>query len=358
MEHRDIRDEIDLAAGGPHYKKQPRDNHGRWTDTGQRLTSAAKDTAKRMVRASLSNKGSGPVSFKKVRRGRSHAYDVFSGDARLGQVYDNGARSYGRNWTAVDAKGAEVHRSGSRASAAEALSKRGNDNDEAKEKRLKAKEIATQAKVESKEPAAPVKSKSVHWDRKVDAATKRVHAKAVAVEPGISADLKASIGTGRLEGFEYRLKTADSLARKIQMLADDEFGGDVDKAEADIKDAVRYTAIWDKSTVVMEADKMLRDLKAKGHKVNKIKNYFGTPDPMGYRGVNAQMVAPDGHLYELQFHTPESFEAKMGEGHTFYEKWRELPPGHPEKAKWVERSRAYYAARVPPIPGAELLDGK
>lgn len=70
MEHRDIRDEIDLAAGGPHYKKQPRDNHGRWTDTGQRLTSAAKDTAKRMVRASLKDtlKGNDNDEAKEISR--------------------------------------------------------------------------------------------------------------------------------------------------------------------------------------------------------------------------------------------------------------------------------------------------
>lgn len=41
-----------------------------------------------------------------------------------------------------------------------------------------------------------------------------------------------------------------------------------------------------------------------------------------YNGINVQIEAPNGQIFELQFHTPESFELKNGILHDLYEQQR------------------------------------
>lgn len=41
-----------------------------------------------------------------------------------------------------------------------------------------------------------------------------------------------------------------------------------------------------------------------------------------YNGINVQIEAPNGQVFELQFHTPESFELKNGVLHELYEQLR------------------------------------
>lgn len=127
---------------------------------------------------------------------------------------------------------------------------------------------------------------------------------------------------GFIGGFAYRLKSEESLERKITADARDLYSGDPQKAANRIKDANRYTLLYTDDKVGEGARQVLADLQRRGFKASKVKNWFDTEGPMGYRGVNVQMQTPGGHPWELQFHTPTSFEAKSGEGHRLYEEWR------------------------------------
>ena len=59
----------------------------------------------------------------------------------------------------------------------------------------------------------------------------------------------------------------------------------------------------------------LRDM---GHEV-EVKNYWDEGD--GYQGINVVIKHPDGFLYELQFHTPESFKVKQA-AHDAYDEYQ------------------------------------
>ena len=90
------------------------------------------------------------------------------------------------------------------------------------------------------------------------------------------------------------------------------------QADDQIGDAVRYTASYDASAYGSGYRAVVRDLEAQGYTVEKMKNTWATK---GYRGVNTTLRAPSGQVFDLQFHSPESFAAKS-EVHALYEERR------------------------------------
>lgn len=159
---------------------------------------------------------------------------------------------------------------------------------------------------------------------KSQAATDRaiaIRAKAAKAEPQITSDLDG-IATklgGKLEGTEYRLKSTDSLARKIEQDAVTHYDGDLDKAAEGISDASRYTITLADENYTDGFEKALTDLEAQGYTVERPKNFWQEGDP--YQGVNLKLVK-DGQKVELQLHTPESFRIKEKVIHPVYESYR------------------------------------
>lgn len=129
-------------------------------------------------------------------------------------------------------------------------------------------------------------------------------------------DLAAATG-GKLHGLENRLKSTDSLARKIQQDADLDYNGDDQKAAANISDALRYTMTISDSDYTAGFKRIEKTLTDMGYDV-KPKNFWRQGDP--YQGVNIKL-RKDGRTIEVQLHTPESLEFK-GELHTIYERYR------------------------------------
>jgi hypothetical protein len=126
---------------------------------------------------------------------------------------------------------------------------------------------------------------------------------------------------GKLEGLEYRLKTEESLARKIDKEAKQDFGGDTKKASEKISDAVRYTSVIDVENYSDGVQATLKGLEDAGYTVDpkRVKNFWDTGDD--YQGINAKVRHPSGFEFELQFHTPESLKVKE-ETHPHYEEFR------------------------------------
>lgn len=124
----------------------------------------------------------------------------------------------------------------------------------------------------------------------------------------------------KMEGLDFRLKSQDSLTRKLG-----------ETAQEDIRDALRYTMVGDPKVLASSSKATLETLQAQGYEVLKVKNSFKPGAP--YKGVNTQIKAPDGQVFELQFHTLQSFHTKQNLSHELYEKMRVLPDADPRKAE-------------------------
>jgi hypothetical protein len=193
----------------------------------------------------------------------------------------------------------------------------------------------------------------------VKAVAQRVHQTAVEEEPIITGALvqEAEKQPGYLGGFAFRLKTEESLERKIETDTRDEFRGNAQAAANNIKDANRYTLLYRDDQVATAWPKVLNDLQRKGFHATKVKDWFSRIGPLGYRGVNVQMETPGGQPWELQFHTPTSFESKSGEGHRLYEEYRTARSPKRKRALALA-SANFYQSQVHQINLANHYDPK
>lgn len=141
--------------------------------------------------------------------------------------------------------------------------------------------------------------------------------KAVANEPEITEQVKKVAKTSGMEtvGLEYRIKGKESYLRKIKSKYDPNGN------EYEVKDILRYTYT---SSPVDLSEKTLNAVevyKGLGYNTIEIKNYW-IKDTDPYKGINTTIQAPSGQKFELQYHTPESFELKNGKLHELYEEQR------------------------------------
>ena len=72
---------------------------------------------------------------------------------------------------------------------------------------------------------------------------------------------------------------------------------------------MRYTSVSGVNKLVGNYTSVLNDLIDNGYRVIEVKNTW-IDDKNPYKGVNVSILAPSGQKFELQFHTPESLEAK------------------------------------------------
>jgi hypothetical protein len=152
----------------------------------------------------------------------------------------------------------------------------------------------------------------------------QLFARAKKAEPGITGIISrvASENNVTLKGLEFRLKTKDSLARKIASEYRDNAGAISYKIIGEkIGDSVRYTYVIDESRYSSSVMKISEDLKARGLSPydNKFRNYWSNPT---YKGINSNWISQDGQLFEIQFHTPQSLQVKEEKSHKIYEKQR------------------------------------
>ena len=158
-------------------------------------------------------------------------------------------------------------------------------------------------------------------------AAQRIRQKAEQVEPVITqlmVDLAEKSGGvfAEIEGknsLVERIKSTESLARKIDGDAEKKYGGDREKAADEIFDAVRYTVNVDDNKYTENLERTIDTLEKTGWKIVEVKNFWQQGDP--YDGVNMK-VSRDGVKVELQLHTPKSHEIKEVKLHNDYAKYR------------------------------------
>lgn len=139
------------------------------------------------------------------------------------------------------------------------------------------------------------------------------------IEPNITKFLKdvSNSENSELFGLDYRIKTKESLIRKI--ISDSkEKAISVKETTNQINDILRYTMINDDESFTYKYFKIIEKMKEKGYNIVRVKNTF--VDGVTYKGINTLVKTKSGDIFELQFHTPESIKVKEDDLHKLYEK--------------------------------------
>jgi hypothetical protein len=125
---------------------------------------------------------------------------------------------------------------------------------------------------------------------------------------------------GDMVGLEFRFKSRESTIGKIKSrMQRDNLENPRD---ASIRDSLRYTMRFTDQPAGHHDDAVagvLALMESTGHTVLTVRNYWPRGDD--YSGINTTLKAPNGIAWELQFHTPASFDLKMST-HVIYEQVR------------------------------------
>ena len=168
-------------------------------------------------------------------------------------------------------------------------------------------------------------------------------AEAQRIEPPITSLLQGQAGAhgGRMEGLDFRFKSEGSLARKITTETANTPGLPLEVSGELMNDVLRYTMILDEGSYASGAQNTLDQLRADGFEIGRINNAWAREG--GYQGLNVTVETPDGHKFELQFHTEASFNAKEHLTHGLYEEMRLLPEDSPRRAEIVQEQNRIFA---------------
>ncbi|MDO0937156.1 hypothetical protein QQY66_37600 [Streptomyces sp. DG2A-72] len=187
-----------------------------------------------------------------------------------------------------------------------------------------------------------------------NAATGQFMDRALATEPRITEAIRAASGHvehGQLNGLEYRLKGEDSLKRKVATVLLEDARLTPDRALANIRDSLRYTVEIPTRDYSHGVQQAVDELRARGFENVTFKN---TWERSGYKGINSTWRDPStGQIFEVQFHTPESFVAKM-DTHVLYEKGR-LPGISSDEFAAIQAAQNDLFDKVPVPRGADSI---
>jgi hypothetical protein len=150
-----------------------------------------------------------------------------------------------------------------------------------------------------------------------------------------------------LAGLEHRLKGRERVEQKVTHDVQKK-GLSAEQAFADVKDAIRYTLRYSEDKYVAGVQADVQRLKDAGTEFVDSRNTWASEQ---YKGINSWWrEQASGQLFEVQFHTQASFDAKQ-ETHGAYERLRTLP----EDSGEIRELRTYQRevnAKIPVPPGA------
>ena len=165
--------------------------------------------------------------------------------------------------------------------------------------------------------------------------------------------VEAASPDGRLAGLDHMLKGEDRLKEKIadELLAKPE--KTIREAMNDIADPVRFTLTYPAERYAEGIKADVGWLKAEGFELIRLKNLWATDQ---YKGINSQWRRPDtGTRLEMQFHTPESLEAKELT-HAAYERIRGSDVSPAEQRDLKKFQRKVNALLVIPSGTTDIKD--
>jgi hypothetical protein len=185
----------------------------------------------------------------------------------------------------------------------------------------------------------------------IDQGCDRVHETEETVVTPAMRRIEAEDPDRHLVGLDFRLKGRERLAEKVEyhIRANPEIS--TDQAFGKVKDAIRYTFQYTEDHytdgVLVDCERM----KAAGFEFVDRRNSW---DNEAYKGINSRWRVPEsGQLFEVQFHTEASFQAKQ-ETHGAYEKLRSPDTGKAERDALEDYQREV-SARIPLPRGATYI---
>jgi hypothetical protein len=125
---------------------------------------------------------------------------------------------------------------------------------------------------------------------------------------------------GRLEGIEFRRKGDERLKEKIAESLRIAPAKTPEAVIREIPDAIRYTFCFEPGSYTEGYRSITERMQSNGYRMIYSKNHW-RHDPE-YKGTNTRWITPEGQLFEVQFHTPESYHAKQEITHKSYERIR------------------------------------
>lgn len=193
-------------------------------------------------------------------------------------------------------------------------------------------------------PLAPQPKIEKGRDPKALEAAKKVRKLAEQMEPEVTKIMTtlAELLGGDLDQLDQRLKSTDSLARKIKDDADKEHKGDIEKAADSVSDSVRYTMTVDGSRYTDSVRKVIARFEAMGYEV-RVKNFWEGGDP--YQGINMKLTK-NGVTVEFQMHTPESLQIKVDQLHDIYDVYREINTNEGQDLDKLERKEQLWQQMI------------
>jgi len=204
-------------------------------------------------------------------------------------------------------------------------------------------------------------------DSELTPATERLMACARSEEPKVTPVLKsiAAKYNGELSGLSFKFKSKESLLRKSRCRIDrqrldaindgKEIAVDIPNLVWTTTDALRYTVLLPTETYTTGVKEAMAEFKKIGMEAKELKNFWHGGD--NYQGINdvfgvRTSNSPSGWLlFEVQLHTPESFDSKMN-SHNFYETFRTTHDPDEKIRNWQELCAS---AQQVPVP-KDVLD--
>jgi hypothetical protein len=147
---------------------------------------------------------------------------------------------------------------------------------------------------------------------------------------------------------KFALKSPDRFKEKLAKLMARYPDRSTDQLASAIHDAIRYTFIFNTPDYVAGVSDAEEKLTAQGYRLELRKPSWDDPD---YKGVNSRWQDPRNEVrFEVQFHTPESWEAKQAT-HDIYEKLCD-PRTPPEQRSLLDEEQRRITARITVPEGA------
>lgn len=196
-------------------------------------------------------------------------------------------------------------------------------------------------------PPYPLKNKSVSKQVRKEA-EQRIEK----IESDVSEAARKS--GSKLYGLDHKLKTEESIARKIDKNAKEKQIS-ISQSANDLKDAIRFTTITSEKDFVDSYEKFKAQLERKGYTETRCKNYFElfNQGKVKHKSVQCNYSTDDGYEFEIQFHTPASQDAKIKKV-PLYEERRSLNVNK-KRADELEKQMEDLALKVKDPVGIERI---
>ncbi|WP_198540976.1 hypothetical protein [Mycobacteroides chelonae] len=187
-----------------------------------------------------------------------------------------------------------------------------------------------------------------------NAAANRFLEQARQAEPQVTQSLRGIVENApgsQFMGLENRLKTEESFKRKLATFIVTNPNLSTAEHLKDMRDSVRYTVQMPHEVYTSATQQAIDRLVAEGYEPVRLSNTWGQP---GYQGLNSAWREPKtGHTFEVQFHTPASFDAAKVT-HFLYEEER-LPDTSPQRVIELQKEKGQVFDAVPRPSGSSSI---